>query len=165
MTASPEALAPTHRPSPRAVVLAILGVALLALFVYGTWQFVQPTAPEPQRFFTVPIPRVPGATIVEGTEGLWVTRDHTGTLSAVYSRSAIFVPASAVPASWLRGYDGACWADGFFLILGVGRYALNGSPLSGSFRPMTRYETTVDGSEVRIDLGRRPVLSAPRCIP
>ena len=46
MTASPEALAPTHRPSPRAVVLAILGMALLGLLAVGTMQYAMPQGDE-----------------------------------------------------------------------------------------------------------------------
>ena len=77
MTASPEALAPTRRPSPRAVILAILVAALLVLFVYAGSLFVTPPLAlvYPQHEFTFSLPDVGSPELVTaGKERVWLVR-------------------------------------------------------------------------------------------
>ena len=58
MSASPEALALIHRPSRRAVVLAILVAALIGLGILTLARFVSPplTLVSPQSEFDFPVP-------------------------------------------------------------------------------------------------------------
>ncbi|MGE3856700.1 MAG: hypothetical protein AB7G21_07070 [Dehalococcoidia bacterium] len=90
MTASRAAPAPTHRPSPRAVALAILGVALLGMLAFGAMQFATPLDDEARGVFSVRAPAGVGARRVYVGPGeilLWVTRDESGVVSALAPRT------------------------------------------------------------------------------
>lgn len=159
MTASRAALAPTRRPSPRAVVLAILVVAFLGMFVVAGSQFANPTRPEPQRALTLPMPTEPGTTLVPVAGGgyFWLTLDRAGALYAV--RASHFIPPAAVSEDLRRSY-GACIADGYFR--GVDLYTPNGAPLRGSPR-LTRYAAEVVDGQVRVNLAHGFLATGPRC--
>jgi hypothetical protein len=95
MTASRAALAPTHRPSPRAVVLAILGVALLVLLAVGAMQYVTPSGDEARGVFSVRAPVSPGSRweyVGPGNIVVYVTRDENGIVSALAPRSVSGLP-------------------------------------------------------------------------
>ncbi|MEI7925354.1 MAG: hypothetical protein WCI61_04060 [Chloroflexota bacterium] len=168
MTASPEALAPAHRPSPRAVVLAILGVALLGLLAVGGMQYAMPQGNEARGVFVVSVPTQPGARLIRigPNTRVWLTRTVEGTISAIAERDLAgrtiqFVPARELP-TWVR----ECSPAG--VLAGYDDNHLDGAPMEGPGR-LFRYPSEVDGAFVRIDLGHRSLVrrsdTSSRCEP
>ena len=152
MTASPEALAPSRRPSPRAVVLAILGMGLFVLLGYAAIQYATPSDSRS----VVPVPILPGATRIKlDDRWFWLTRDTDGRVFVLNEEDRFGKRAEYVRQPRLG--DGAeCTQAGYFR--GFDDYTLAGIPLLGPSQ-MYRHHIEVIGDKVSVDLSRAPELA------
>ena len=164
MSASPETLAPTHRPSPRAVVLAILVVALIGLGILTLVRFVAPplTLVSPQVEFDFPVPEDGQPQLVMDGR-IWLVRQLDGNVLALSARDSHlgeiirYVPIDEVHAKYVvfengRGlFHSGQPGSGFFLE--DGRRIYGPSP-----RGMDVYTTRIvyrgKFASVRVDTSR-----------
>ncbi len=154
MTASPEALAPTHRPSPRAVVLAILGMALLGLLAVGTMQYAMPQGDEARGI--APLPKAVGATsIILGGREIWLTRSANGELHAIDNRYAYRSGLAYLPPDSVNAPIRACFPDGAFTPAapyGYPFFALDGTRWSALSPMQWRYPVRIESDRVHVNL-------------
>jgi hypothetical protein len=174
MTASRAAPAPTRRPTPRAVVLAILGVALLGLFAVGAMQYATPQDDAARGVLVARVPGAPGATYYPretSTQfgrpifGVWITRDERGIVHALGARDDRDRPVSYVPAAEIRNPE--CFPAGW--LAGFDNYNLDGTTVMGPGR-LFRYPVVVEDGTVRVNLANGALVDrgartdrGPRC--